>query len=373
LNPLQRSPIPTLANAALELQLRDKLRRLADRAGRSGELESIAVRIGLIQRSVEPAFHNPQLIVFAADHGLAVDLALPHRRGTREIVQQLLGDRLPLPVLARRMGLGVTVIDCGIADELPTNERLLQRKIAHATRNARVGPAMSVEQAHAAIRAGMEIGEPLRTNAVVCAAVGVGSHESAALIVSRLGGMPVRELLGGARLHPDRLAHLVLVTQAALARHREVVDPVEVLAAFGGFEVAVMVGVLLVTASRRGLIVIDGMPACAALLVAARIAPTVLEYCVFGCSHDHPGLVQAMKLLNARPLLELGLDTLDGTGAVLAWPLIQGAASLLSDVAELVDLGLDMAPAPLPAAVPDAAAAEVRPATPADPLTPTPN
>jgi nicotinate-nucleotide--dimethylbenzimidazole phosphoribosyltransferase len=344
MNPLQRSPIPTLANAALELQLRDKLRRLADRAGSAGELEAVAVRIGLIQRCTEPVFHHPQLMVFAADHGLAVDLALPHRRGTREIVQQLLGDRLPLPVLARRLGLGVTVVDCGVADEMPPNDRLMQRKIAHATRNARVGPAMSVDQAHAAIRAGMEIGEPLRANVLICAAVGVGSHESAALILSRLGGMPVRELLGGARLHPDRLAHLVLVTQAALARHREVVDPVEVLAAFGGFEVAMMVGVMLVTASRRGLIVIDGVPACAALLVAARIAPTVLEYCVFGCSHEHPGLIQAMKLLNARPLLELGLDTLDGTGAVLAWPLIQGAASLLSDVAELVDLGLDVPP-----------------------------
>ena len=165
------------------------------------------------------------------------------------------------------------------------------RKIAHGTRNARVGAAMSVDQAQAAIRAGMEIGDTLRGNLLACAGIGVGSHESAALVLSRLAGAPVRELLvSGPDMDPDALAHLLVITQAAQGRHRDVTDPVEVLAAFGGFEIAMMVGVMLVAASKRHLIMVDGMPACAALMVASRIAAPVTDYCVFCRSHGHRGL-----------------------------------------------------------------------------------
>ena len=124
-----------------------------------------------------------------------------------------------------------------------THERLLMRKIAHGTRNARVGPAMSVDQAQAAIRAGMEIGQSLPGNVLACAGLGVGSHESAALILSRLTGAPVRELLlAHPQMDPNLLTHLLAVTQGAQGRHRDVTDPVEVLAAFGGFDIAMMTG-----------------------------------------------------------------------------------------------------------------------------------
>jgi nicotinate-nucleotide--dimethylbenzimidazole phosphoribosyltransferase len=199
---------------------------------------------------------------------------------------------------------------------------------------------MSVEQAHAAIRAGMEIGDSLRGNTVACAGIGVGSQESAALVLSRLTDSSVRDLLvADPKVGNDQLAHLLVVTQNAQSRHRDVTDPVEVLGAFGGFEVAMMVGLMLVAASKRHLILVDGLAACAALMVASRIAEPVTDYCVFCRSHAHDGLDTALHLFRASALLELGLDSTDGTGATLAWPLIKSAAALLTEVAEGEDPG----------------------------------
>ncbi len=342
-----RSLVTPTSSPALEKALRDKLQRRNEAGGSLGELEPLAIRLGLMQNTLKPRLHDPQLLVFAADHGLAVDgIQTPGRQGglaartTRETVRMLLTNQLPLAVFARAQQIEVTVVDCGMAEVLQPHERLLMRKIAHGTRNTRASVAMSMEQAHAGMRAGMEIGDKLRGNVTVLAGVGVGAHESAALVLSRLTDSPVRDLVvSGADMDADRLAHLMVILQGAQGRHREVVEPIEVLAAFGGYEVSVMVGVMLMAASKRHLLIVDGMPACAALMLAARIAPAVTDYCVFCRSHGHRGLDQALNLFRASALLELGMESTDGTGSTLAWPLVKSAAALLTEVAEGEDPG----------------------------------
>jgi len=342
-----RSLVSPTSNPLLEKALRGKLERRDALGGSLGELEPLAIRIGLMQNSLKPRFRQPQLMVFAADHGIAVDgigkqeeSARHYLRPTRITVQQLLTNQLPLTVFARSQQIDVTVVDCGLADDLATHDRLLMRKIAHGTRNSRVTMAMSLEQAHAGMRAGMEIGDKLPGNAVVLSGIGVGAHESAALVLARLTDSPVRDLLvAGPEMDPERLARLTALTQAAQARHRDITEPIEVLAAFGGFEVAVMVGVMLMAASKRHLLIVDGLPACAALMVASRIAQPVTDYCVFCRSHSHRGLDQALNLFRASALLELGMESTDGTGATLAWPMIKSAAALLTEVADGEDAG----------------------------------
>jgi nicotinate-nucleotide--dimethylbenzimidazole phosphoribosyltransferase len=342
-----RSLVNPTSNTLLEKALRAKLGRRDALGGSLGELEPLAIRIGLMQNTLKPRFRQPQLMVFAADHGIAVDgigrndeNARHYLRPTRLTVQQLLTNQLPLTVFARAQQIDVTVVDCGLADDLATHDRLLMRKIAHGTRNSRVTMAMSLEQAHAGMRAGMEIGDKLASNAVVLSGIGVGAHESAALVLARLTDSPVRDLLvAGPEMDPERLARLTALTQAAQVRHRDVTEPIEVLAAFGGFEVAVMVGVMLMAASKRHLLVVDGLPACAALMVASRIAQPVTDYCVFCRSHSHRGLDQALNLFRASALLELGMESTDGTGATLAWPMIKSAAALLTEVADGEDPG----------------------------------
>jgi nicotinate-nucleotide--dimethylbenzimidazole phosphoribosyltransferase len=354
--PAARSLISPTSNPLLERALREKLQRRSETAGSLGELEPLAVRLGLMQNTLKPRFREPQVVVFAADHGLVVDSAAPPpRRQTHELVQQLLSGRMPLAAFARSQQLELHVVDCGIAYDMPAHDRLLMRKIAHGTRNARIGPAMTIEQAHAAMRAGMEIGEAMRGNMVVCAGLGYGSHESAALVLSRLTEVPVQDLLvSGPQMDAELLAGLMSMVRGAQARHRDARDPVEVLAAFGGFEVAVMAGVMLVAASKRHLLMVDGIAACAALLLASRIATPVTDYCVFSRSHSHHGLDQALNIFRASALLELGLESADGTGSVLAWPLVRSAAALLTEVADGEDPGPSR-PAPLSGSDPPAA------------------
>jgi len=341
---MSRSLVQPSSNPALERALHDKLARRQEAGGALGELEPLAIRIGLMQNTLKPRFREPQLILFAADHGLAVDGVDTHAdlrsRSTRDTVRRIITNQLPLTVFARAQQMNVTVVDCGMADDPPVHARLLLRKIAHGTRNSRVAMAMSLEQAHAGMRAGMEIGDKLRGNITVLAGVGVGAHESAALVLSRLTDSPIRDLIiSGPDMDTGRLTHLMAVMLGAQSRHRDITEPVEVLAAFGGFEVAVMVGVMLMAASKRHLLMIDGVPACAALMVASRIAPAVTDYCVFCRSHQHRGLDQALRLFSASALLELGMEATDGTGATLAWPLVKSAAALLTELAEGEDSG----------------------------------
>ena len=338
---VNRSLIAPSSNPRLEAALRDKLRRRAETTGRLGELEPLAIRLGLMQNTLKPAFQDPQLVIFAADHGLATDGLPGARRGqTQDQVQQLLAGQWPMAVFARTQAIELSVVDCGIAAQLAPHERLLARKIAHGTRNARVSAAMSIEQAHAGMRAGMEIGDSLRGNMLICAGLGIGAEESAALVLSRLTDTPVRDLVvSGPLMSADRIAHLMVVLQAAQTKHANVSDPVEVMAAFGGFELAVMVGVMLVAASKRHLLMADGISACAALMVASRIAAPVIDYSVFCRSSSHHGLDRTLGLFNASALLELGLESADGTGATLAWPLVRGAAALLTEVADGDDAG----------------------------------
>jgi nicotinate-nucleotide--dimethylbenzimidazole phosphoribosyltransferase len=203
-----------------------------------------------------------------------------------------------------------------------------------------VSPAMTVEQAHAAMRAGMEIGSSLDGNALACAGFGVGGDIAAALVLSRLSGVPARELLTvSASADQAAFTKLLMLAQHAQMRHREVSDPIEVLAAFGGFDMAMLAGLMLAAAQDRRLIVIDGLTACAALMVASRVAPAVTDYCVFCRSRRHQGLDYAMSLFHASALLELGLDSIDGCGAALAWPLVRSAAALLTEVADGEDAG----------------------------------
>jgi len=330
--------IPPTANAALEAALDEKLESRRKASGGSfGELEPLAVRLGLIQNSAKkPRLQSPRIIVFAADHGLAVEnVDGNHPRSTAATVLALLAGRLPLSVLARLHGLDLAVVDSGVAEPLSPQPCLLARKIAHGSRDSRAGAAMTTAQAHAAMRAGMEIGDLLGGSVVACAGIGQGAAQSAALLLSCLSGVPLRPLAdSGPDMPEGLLEHRLRVLQEARNRHGHLEDPIEILAAVGGFEIAMMTGLMLVAASRRRLVIVDGMAACAAFKVAAAIAPAVADYCVLSRSNPQPGLDRALALSGQRALLNLGVDSIDGTGATLAWPLVRCAAALLGDASD---------------------------------------
>jgi nicotinate-nucleotide--dimethylbenzimidazole phosphoribosyltransferase len=338
---MQANPTPLIAPTArppLEQALRTKLGRRSELAGSLGELEPLAVRLGLIQNTVRPRLRQPQLLVFAGDHGLAVDVSTPESRSTSDAVADILAARVALPVFAHHQGLTLHVVDSGLAMPLKTRPGVLSRKIAHGTRNCRGAQAMSIDQAHAAIRAGMEIADALPGNVLGCAGLGVGSMEAAGLVISHITGMPLRDIIfEGPTMDLAELEHRMVVLQAAQTRHGNVEDPVEVLAAFGGFETAMMVGAMLVAANKRHLIMVDGIAACAALIIATHIGGPVTDYCVFCRSTGHQGLDSVLSGFQATALLDMGMNSLDGTGTTLTWPLIHSASLLLSELAEVAD------------------------------------
>lgn len=330
--PLNGTLIASTNHTALEHALRAKLELRAESA-QLGLLAQLGVRIGLIQHSLKPTFKDPQLLVIAGDHGLVVDAMAPPSITTRQSVGSLLEGRSILPILANANGLNLSVIDAGLSDLTPHHPHLALRKIAHGTRNCRLGDAMTIDQAHAAIRAGMEIADALPGNVVACAGMGVGNHLSSALVIGQLAGVDVLRLGWRVDAGPEDLGRAASVLRVAQHRHQHLHDPVEIVAAMGGFETAMLVGVMLVAASKRNLIVIDGLNACAALMVATMIAPTVKDYCVFCRSHSHPGLQEALRVLGAKDfVLDLDFEGPDGCGAALAWPMIQSAAAVLAHV-----------------------------------------
>ena len=333
---MPRAAIVSTANPVLQLGLQYRLRQRAERAGSAGELEALAMRLGLLQGSLRPRLWAPQLLIFAADHGLAVEGIVPCQpRPTAADIRGLLAAQLPLAAFARVHGIGLGVVDCGVAERLDAHPGLHACKVAHGSRSARLGPAMGPAQVQAAIRNGMALADTLPGNALMCAGLGAGGLECAALVLAALTGIDVAEFVAPeAASGSGATAPLLAVLRSVLHRHRGQPNPIDLLAALGGYDIATMLGAILAAASRRHLLVLDGLPAYAAFLLAIRLAPAVRGYGVCCHSHAHPGLVRARALLDATALLELGLNGLDGTGAALAWPLLMSAAALLSEVVD---------------------------------------
>ncbi|MGC1172820.1 nicotinate-nucleotide--dimethylbenzimidazole phosphoribosyltransferase [Polaromonas sp.] len=332
---LRLPAIETTADAALAAGLQHKIDQKTKPQGALGQLEALALQLGLIQRSEAIRFESPQMVVFAADHGIASEgvSAFP-QAVTVQMVGNMLAGGAAINVFARQHGFALQVVDAGVAAELADHPQLLKRKIAAGTNNICAGPAMPPAQASAALQAGMAVMKSLPGNVVAFGEMGIANTSAAALLLARLAGLPISDVVGrGTGLDDTQLAHKQAVLQRALDRHAEVHEPLAVLAALGGFEIAMMSGAMLQAASERRVVLVDGFIAGAAALVARTLVPQVQDYLVFchrSAERGHHLLLAHMK---ATPLLNLDMRLGEGTGALLAWPLLQSAALFMAEMA----------------------------------------
>lgn len=346
---LQLPVVAPTANPALDAALAQRLALNGFPAHALGRLEALVLQLARIQATgPEHGFEKllldaPQAVVFAADHGIADEgVSAFAMETTRLRVLHMLAGRAPVNALADLHGFGLTVVDAGLASHLAPPEEaakqvtLVTRKIGHGTRNMLLSPAMSVAQAVAALHAGMDVVRHLPGHVLALGDVGVGSTSSAALLLWRLCGVPLTEACAhphapedgpNSRLQQNKLEKL----QAVALRHRKAVAPLDALAAMGGFEIAMMAGAMLQAASERRVVLVDGFVACAAALVARGLCPAVADYWVFGHRSAQPGHRLALAQLQAQPLLDMDLHTGQAAGALLAWPLLQAAQSLLKN------------------------------------------
>lgn len=328
--------------SALAGRLQHRLDQLTKPRGSLGRLEALALQIGLIQHSERPTLDAPQVVVFAADHGLAAQGVSAYPSDvTAQMVENFLAGGAAISVLARQHGLALTVVDAGVRSEIAPRAGLLNLKVAAGTADASLGPAMTARQCADAVAQGRSVVRGLPGNVLMFGEMGIGNTSSAALLLARLGRLPIADCVGrGTGLDDAGLARKLAVLRRVLALHADAHAPVAALAAFGGFEIAMLVGAALQAAEARRVIVVDGFIVGAAILVASLIEPAMLECCVFAHRSDEAGHGLLLDALGAQPLLQLGLRLGEGSGAALAWPLIVSAVRLLNEMASFESAGV---------------------------------
>jgi nicotinate-nucleotide--dimethylbenzimidazole phosphoribosyltransferase len=330
--------IPAIAattNAPLAALLDQAVNNKTKPLGSLGVLESLAKQIGLIQATREIALHQPAILVFAADHGVVAEgISAYPQDVTWQMVENFLAGGAAINVFAQQNDCALQVIDAGVHHDFGPRDGLLDRKLANGTNNFAHEPAMSRATCDAALAAGMALAVDLAGNVVGFGEMGIGNTTAAAALMHKLTGIPVAQCVGaGTGLSADGVLHKQRVIEAAVAKHATALEPLDVLATFGGLEIAMMAGAMLKAAELRKVLLIDGFIVTSALLVAARLQPAILDYCVFAHCSDEQGHRQMLAALGAQPLLSLGLRLGEGTGCALALPLLHAAVNFLNRMA----------------------------------------
>ncbi|MFI6446783.1 nicotinate-nucleotide--dimethylbenzimidazole phosphoribosyltransferase [Kitasatospora sp. NPDC050543] len=331
----------------------ERQKRMTKPAGSLGMLEIISAQLCGLSRKCPPPIPEPGCVaIFAGDHGVHAQGVTPW---PQEVTAQMVGNFLAggavINSFATQIGTEVVVVDVGVASELPQaiqsgrTTGLLPRKVKPGTDDMTQGPAMSREEALKAIEVGIETARDLvaaGNKVLITGDMGIANTTPSAALIAVFAGVDPAEVTGrGTGIDDETHARKVEVVRAALALHQpDPADPIGVLAAVGGLEHAAIAGFLLGAASLRTPVILDGVIAGSAALAAKAIAPEVLAACIAGHRSAEPGHQVALAKLGLRPLIDLDLRLGEGTGALLALPLVQSAARSMHDVATFDSAGV---------------------------------
>lgn len=333
---LTRFPMAPLSRR-LEAELRDRIDHKTKPLGALGRLEALALQAGLVQDTLRPLLRSPQVVVFAGDHGLADEgVSAYPQEVTWQMVMNFLAEGAAVNVLARTHGMDVCVVDAGVKHAFAPHPRLQDLKVAPGTANSARGPAMTEAQRDLALDRGIawvrRAAQDGR-NVLAFGEMGIGNTSAATLLLHKLAGVPIAAGTGrGTGVDDAGLRHKQAVLERAAAR-TGALSPLQALAEYGGFEIAMMVGAMLGAAQAHVMILVDGFITGSAALVACALAPAARERMVFAHCSAETGHRALLQHLQAEPLLDLGLRLGEGTGAVLAWPLLKGAVAVLNEMA----------------------------------------
>ena len=337
--------LSNLHNPELTQALQSRLDQKTKPLGALGLLENLALHLGQILGTEMPILNQPQLVVFAGDHGLAARGVSAYPSDvTWQMVENFLAGGAAVSVLARQHSLALTVVDCGVKHKFAPRAGLLIKKPTDAdtgTRDALVGFAMSHSQCQQALANGQDIVRALPGNVLLLGEMGIGNTSAASLLLARLTGIDIAQCTGaGTGLDAAAVQRKTEVLRQVLQCHASATSPLDAMAAFGGFEMATMLGAVMQAALERRVIVVDGFIASSVMLVAHALQPLVLQRCVFAHRSGERGHALMLDHLKAKPLLDLGLRLGEGSGAALAWPLLQSACLILAEMASFAQAGV---------------------------------
>ena len=337
--------IPPLDEAAMQAA-RARQDRLTKPPGSLGRLEELSIQLAGMRADPFAAVERKAVIIMAADHGVAREgVSAYPTEVTAQMVLNFLRGGAAINVLARQAGARVTVVDIGVAVEFEPTPGLVQRKVMRGTRNQAEGPAMTRTEAEQAIQVGLDVLSEEAAHGLDIVAtgdMGIGNTTPSSAIVAAMTGLPVAQVVGrGTGIDDQGLERKIKVIEKSLAVNQpDRNDPMDVLHKVGGLEIAGLTGVMLGAASRRIPVVVDGFISTAAALIAVALAPRAREYLISAHQSVEIGHQVMLKHLNLVPLLDLNLRLGEGTGAALAFSLIEASTRLLREMATFDEAGV---------------------------------
>lgn len=334
-------------DAAAKAQARQHQDRLTKPRGALGLLEDLSVQLCAIARQCPaPVPNDVRVAVFAGDHGVVSEAVTPWpQEVTAQMVANFCTGGGAINVLSRHAGVDVVVVDVGVASEIPTDSpALIRRNVRRGTGNLAFEPSMSEDELIAALDIGAEVaGQLVEAGAtmLVTGDMGIGNTTASAAVIAAVTGSPAASVTGrGTGIDDEMLAHKASVIETALARAELDGDPLSALRELGGLEIAALCGFIVAGAAAGVPVVVDGVIAAAAAVVAGTLEPRVTEYLIAGHRSTEPGASVALSHLGLEPVLDLGLRLGEGTGAVLAVHVIQAAAKVLAEMATFDSAGV---------------------------------
>jgi nicotinate-nucleotide--dimethylbenzimidazole phosphoribosyltransferase len=337
----QIKPLSSELNVSIQKKIDLKTKPI----GSLGQLEEAAFQVCRIQNSLSPKLNKPVMFVCAADHGITAEGVSPYpQEVTYQMVYNFLTGGAAINVFARQHAITLKVVDCGVNHPFEPHPDLINMKVAPGTANFAFQAAMTDNQCMTAMLNGARIVEEAYkngSNVVGFGEMGIGNTTSATALFCKLCDVKPQDVSGaGTGLTSEGINHKAEVIAKAIAKHQFVTKPFDILATFGGFEIATMTGGMLKAAELGMLILVDGFITTSALLAAHAFNPDVLDYAIACHQSNEKGHQQMLKMLGLKPLLHLNLRLGEGTGAALAWPLIQSAVGFINDMSSFEGAGV---------------------------------
>lgn len=325
-------------------QLQHKIDNKTKPFGSLGVLEDIALQIGQIQNTLSPKIEKPTLLVFAADHGLTAEGISPYPKDvTWQMVMNFCAGGAAINVFCKQNSIDLKVFDVGVDFDFPKELPIISAKIARGSRNMRNEPALTSEECSAAILQGRRFVEKEADsgcNTIAFGEMGIGNTSASALLMHKFTKLSIEECTGkGAGLTADGVDKKTAILKE-IAEKYEAISPVEILATFGGIEIAAMVGAFLEAKEQNMVILVDGFIATAAALTAIQMESSLIENCIFCHTSDEKGHRLMLDFLGVRPLLNLNMRLGEGSGAAVALPIVKSAVNFLNEMASMEDAGI---------------------------------
>ena len=319
----------------------DKIDNLNKPKGSLGRLEELALQVCLIEQTLHPTLHNPCHLLFGADHGIEREgVSVSPREITWQQMINFTHGGGGVNMFCRQHGFKLRLIDVGVDYDLSMHPEIINRKIANGTANFLYGPAMTVEQYQQALNIGAEMADNCFNDGsdIICIGeMGIANTSPSSIWMSLFGNIPLDECVGaGAGLDNEGIRHKYEVLRQAVDNFKssalDCCNAEEIIRYFGGFEMVAAIGAMLRAAECHLIIMVDGFIMTACALAASRLYPDIIDYMVFGHSGDEGGHARMLSLLDAKPLLTLGLRLGEGTGALCSFPIIDSAVRMITEM-----------------------------------------